>query len=254
MTEVKPLLEIKGVTVSFDGFVALSNVDFSVKPGEVRILMGPNGAGKSTLMDTVIGKVRADSGQIFFQGKDISRTPEYLINALGICRKFQTPGVLENLTVKENLELAARKNKGFWGSLKSKLVPEEQKRVEDILRKIRLQDRADMQAHHLAHGEKQWLEIGMVLSANPPLIMLDEPTAGMTVQETALTAELIKELAKDHTIIVIDHDMTFIELLKADVSVLHMGKMLCEGDLETIRNNAEVQSVYLGRHKEEAHA
>lgn len=254
MTEVKPLLEIKGVTVSFDGFVALSNVDFSVKPGEVRILMGPNGAGKSTLMDTVIGKVRADSGQIFFQGKDISRTPEYLINALGICRKFQTPGVLENLTVKENLELAARKNKGFWGSLKSKLVPEEQKRVEDILRKIRLQDRADMQARHLAHGEKQWLEIGMVLSANPPLIMLDEPTAGMTVQETALTAELIKELAKDHTIIVIDHDMTFIELLKADVSVLHMGKMLCEGDLETIRNNAEVQSVYLGRHKEEAHA
>lgn len=254
MTEVKPLLEIKGVTVSFDGFVALSNVDFSVKPGEVRILMGPNGAGKSTLMDTVIGKVRADSGQIFFQGKDISRTPEYLINALGICRKFQTPGVLENLTVKENLELAARKNKGFWGSLKSKLVPEEQKRVEDILRKIRLQDRADMQARHLAHGEKQWLEIGMVLSANPPLIMLDEPTAGMTVQETALTAELIKELARDHTIIVIDHDMTFIELLKADVSVLHMGKMLCEGDLETIRNNAEVQSVYLGRHKEEAHA
>lgn len=254
MTEVKPLLEIKGVTVSFDGFVALSNVDFSVKPSEVRILMGPNGAGKSTLMDTVIGKVRADSGQIFFQGKDISRTPEYLINALGICRKFQTPGVLENLTVKENLELAARKNKGFWGSLKSKLVPEEQKRVEDILRKIRLQDRADMQARHLAHGEKQWLEIGMVLSANPPLIMLDEPTAGMTVQETALTAELIKELAKDHTIIVIDHDMTFIELLKADVSVLHMGKMLCEGDLETIRNNAEVQSVYLGRHKEEAHA
>ncbi|WP_034334982.1 urea ABC transporter ATP-binding protein UrtD [Deinococcus misasensis] len=254
MTEVKPLLEIKGVTVSFDGFVALSNVDFLVKPGEVRILMGPNGAGKSTLMDTVIGKVRADSGQIFFQGKDISRTPEYLINALGICRKFQTPGVLENLTVKENLELAARKNKGFWGSLKSKLVPEEQKRVEDILRKIRLQDRADMQARHLAHGEKQWLEIGMVLSANPPLIMLDEPTAGMTVQETALTAELIKELARDHTIIVIDHDMTFIELLKADVSVLHMGKMLCEGDLETIRNNAEVQSVYLGRHKEEAHA
>lgn len=254
MTEIKPLLEIKGVTVSFDGFVALSNVDFSVKPGEVRILMGPNGAGKSTLMDTVIGKVRADSGQIFFQGKDISRTPEYLINALGICRKFQTPGVLENLTVKENLELAARKNKGFWGSLKSKLVPEEQKRVEDILRKIRLQDRADMQARHLAHGEKQWLEIGMVLSANPPLIMLDEPTAGMTVQETALTAELIKELARDHTIIVIDHDMTFIELLKADVSVLHMGKMLCEGDLETIRNNAEVQSVYLGRHKEEAHA
>ncbi|GEM45007.1 urea ABC transporter ATP-binding protein UrtD [Deinococcus cellulosilyticus] len=252
MTEA--LLEIKGVTVSFDGFVALNNVNFSVKPGEVRILMGPNGAGKSTLMDTVIGKVRADQGQIFFQGKDISRTPEYRITGLGICRKFQTPGVLENLTVKENLELSARKSKGFWGSLKTRLSKEETDRVSEVLKKVRLQEKAVMQARHLAHGEKQWLEIGMVLAANPPLIMLDEPTAGMTVQETALTAALIQELAKEHTIIVIDHDMTFIELLQADVSVLHMGKMLCEGTLNTVRNNEEVQSVYLGRHKEEAHA
>ncbi|THF87070.1 urea ABC transporter ATP-binding protein UrtD [Deinococcus sp. KSM4-11] len=247
------LLDVRDITVSFDGFKAITNLSLSVPKGSLRVLIGPNGAGKSTLLDTIIGKVRPDTGDIRFGGQVISRLPEHRIAGLGICRKFQAPGVLEGLTVRENLLLTARRDKGVLSILKAP-TPVEQARADELLHLTGLTERADVLAASLAHGEKQWLEIGMVVAADPELLLLDEPTAGMTAQETAQTAELIHTLAGRHTVLVIDHDMHFVELLDAPITVLHQGQVFREGDLATLRADPEVMEIYLGRPKETGHA
>lgn len=248
----EPLLHLEEIVVDFDGFKALDHLTFTVMPKTVRVLIGPNGAGKSTLLDAVIGKVRPASGRVLYQGQDITRVPEHKIAQLGIRRKFQAPGVLEGLTVIDNLAVAARKNRKLWGNLRANLTAEESERLHEVLDLIGLHSQRTSMASELAHGEKQWLEIGMVVVADPDLLLLDEPTAGMTDDETAQTAELITRLGSDHTILVIEHDMTFVEQLAAPVSVLHMGRLLKEGDMETIRHDPEVIEVYLGRGKDDA--
>jgi urea transport system ATP-binding protein len=244
------ILSLENVTVSFDGFKAVDNLSFSVPKGTVRVVIGPNGAGKSTMCDAVIGKVRPASGRVIFNGQDISNLSEHAIARLGICRKFQTPGVLENLTVLENLAVAVRKQKNWWHNLRPGLRNEETARVSELLELIDLTEKQNMLAAQLAHGEKQWLEIGMVVAADPELLLLDEPTAGMTTLETSKTAEIIQKLAGKHTIIVIDHDMSFVEQLGASVSVLHQGKLFKEGSVLEVRNDPGVIEIYLGRAKE----
>lgn len=246
----EPLLEVRGVTVSFDGFKAIQNLSLQVPRGSLRVLIGPNGAGKSTLLDTIIGKVRPASGEVRYRGQVISRLPEHRIAALGICRKFQAPGVLEGLTVRENLLVAARRNKGVLATLTGRPTAAEEDRADELLRLTGLQDRAGINAAQLAHGEKQWLEIGMVVAPGPELLLLDEPTAGMTASETAQTAALIHTLAGRHTVLVIDHDMHFVELLDAPVTVLHQGQVFREGDLQALRADPEVMEIYLGRPRE----
>jgi urea transport system ATP-binding protein len=245
-----PLLKVENITVSFDGFKALDNVSISAVPTSVQVVIGPNGAGKSTLMDTIIGRVRPVSGRVMFKGADMVRLPEYEIVRRGICRKFQTPGILPTLTVEENVAVAAKRSRGWLGSFKRSLSSAEQSHVNEILDIIGLRAKAGMLAAHLAHGAKQWLELGMVVSSNAELLLLDEPAAGMTHQERGKTAELIKSLARRHSFIVIDHDMDFVEQLEAPVSVLHMGRMLKQGSIDEVRNDAQVQSVYLGRVEE----
>jgi urea transport system ATP-binding protein len=245
-----PLLQVENVTVSFDGFKALDNVSLSAVPTSVQVVIGPNGAGKSTLMDTIIGRVRPVSGRVMFKGTNMVRLPEYEIVRRGICRKFQTPGILPTLTVEENVAVAAKRSRGWLGSFKRSLSAAERDHVREILDIIGLRGKSQMLAAHLAHGAKQWLEIGMVVSSSAELLLLDEPAAGMTQQERGKTAELIKSLARRHSFIVIDHDMDFVEQLKAPVSVLHMGRMLKQGSIDEVRNDAQVQSVYLGRVEE----
>ncbi|WP_291426153.1 urea ABC transporter ATP-binding protein UrtD [Deinococcus sp.] len=247
-----PLLDVRDITVSFDGFKAIQNLSLQVWPGDLRVLIGPNGAGKSTLLDTIIGKVRPASGEVQFGGEIISRLPEYLIARRGICRKFQAPGVLESLNVRDNLRLAVRSDKDVFASLSPKIRPQEEARVNELLTLTGLTERQDVQAGQLAHGEKQWLEIGMVVAPRPRLLLLDEPTAGMTAQETAQTAELIRALAGQHAVLVIDHDMHFVELLAAPVTVLHQGQVFREGSLATLRDDPDVMEIYLGRPKEAA--
>jgi urea transport system ATP-binding protein len=246
------LLKLENVTVSFDGFKALDDFNFSVDKGSIRVVIGPNGAGKSTMCDTVIGKVRPTLGKVIYDDKDISKTAEHTIVRQGICRKFQTPGVLENLSVEDNLAVGVRKRKGWWTNVRSSLTGEETNKVTEILELVGLSDKRDMLASQLAHGEKQWLEIGMVVAADPELLLLDEPTAGMTAQETEKTARLISRLAGKHTVLVIDHDMSFVELLNAPVSVMHQGRLFKEGSIQDLRDDPEVVEIYLGRSKEES--
>jgi len=196
--------------------------------------------------------VNPASGRIIYRGENITNVAEHKIAQMGIRRKFQAPGILEGLTVLDNLAVAVRENRRLWGNLRSGLRAEERARVDEVLDLIGLQWRRDSMASVLAHGEKQWLEIGMVVVADPDLLLLDEPTAGMTSDETAQTAELILRLSRDHTILVIEHDMAFVEQLAAPVSVLHMGRLLKEGDMKAIREDPEVIEVYLGRSKDRA--
>jgi len=249
-TAPEALLDVRNVTVSFDGFKALTDLNFRVEKGSIRMLIGPNGAGKSTLLDTIIGKVHPVGGQVRYGGRVISGLPEHEIVQLGICRKFQAPGVLDALSVRDNLRVAVRRDKGWLANFRSRLSEAEEARVDEVLTLTGLQARADFPALQLAHGEKQWLEIGMVVGSDPQLLLLDEPTAGMTAQETAQTAALIRGLAGRHTILVIDHDMTFVELLGAPVSVLHQGQLFREGHLDEIRTDPAVMEIYLGRPKD----
>jgi urea transport system ATP-binding protein len=250
----KPLLQVENLTVSFDGFKAVDDLSLSVMPGTVRVLIGPNGAGKSTVLDTIIGRVRPLRGRIIFKGEDITGLPEYQIVRRGICRKFQTPGVLEGLSVEENLVIAARRRRHWWAALDNALTEEESAQVNETLRLIGLEQKRGRLAAHLAHGEKQWLEIGMVVAAQCELMLLDEPAAGMTRREASLTAALIARLRGRRTLVVIDHDMAFVEQLNAPVSVLHMGKLLCEGSVEDVRSDRRVAAVYLGRVEEPQYA
>jgi urea transport system ATP-binding protein len=245
-----PLLMMENVTVDFDGFKALSDVSLTLSPGTLRILIGPNGAGKSTLCDTIIGCVRPTSGRITFKDEVITDLAEQEIVRRGICRKFQTPGVLPTLTVMENLLVAARKNRAWWRALTHRVPAGEMTSAEEILTKIGLGERRDIIAADLAHGEKQWLEIGMVVATDADLLLLDEPTAGMGPQDTQRTADLILSLLGRHAVLVIDHDMSFVEALNGYTTVLHQGQVLKEGTVAEIRADAQVAAVYLGRAKE----
>ncbi|MGH9690780.1 MAG: urea ABC transporter ATP-binding protein UrtD [Candidatus Acidiferrales bacterium] len=250
----EPLLRVENLTVSFDGFKALDGMNLSIEPNQVRVLIGPNGAGKSTLLDAIIGHVRTASGRVIFKDQDITHLPEYKIVRKGICRKFQAPGILESLTVWENLALAARSNREWWTSLTHGTTPEVRDQVEEVLGLISLQEKRDSLAKELAHGQKQWLEIGMVVASNADLLLLDEPAAGMSHGEAEQTAELIRRLSAWHSFLVIDHDMGFVAQLDAPVTVLNLGRLLMEGSLEEVRKDARVAAVYLGRAKEDSDA
>lgn len=245
-----PLLSVENVTVSFNGFNALDGMSLHLMPTSIRVLIGPNGAGKSTLLDTIIGHVRPSAGRVVFKGHEITRMDEYKIVRRGICRKFQAPGILDNLTVAENLNLAACRHRECWRSFAVGLNKEVRAQVERVLTLVGLNDRKHALAGQLSHGQKQWLEIGMVVASDAELLLLDEPAAGMSHDESAQTAALIRELAKQHSLLVIDHDMAFVDQLDAPVSVMHMGRMLREGTLEEIRNDPQIAAVYLGRVKE----
>ena len=235
------LLYLNGVTVSFDGFKALNELSLLVEVGELRTIIGPNGAGKTTMMDVVTGKTRPDTGEVFFRGdQDLTRLDESAIANLGIGRKFQRPTVFENLSVFENLELALADSRGTWRTLLARLDGRQRDRIG-------LTEEAQKLAGALSHGQKQWLEIGMLLIHDRQLLLLDEPVAGMTDRETEETAELILDLARDRTIVVVEHDMAFVRSLGAKVTVLHEGAVLAEGSVEHVQNHPRVIEVYLGR-------
>jgi urea transport system ATP-binding protein len=242
------LLYVDGVTVSFDGFRALNSFSMIIRPGELRTIIGPNGAGKTTMMDVITGKTKPDLGEVYFNGTvDLTRMDETAIANLGIGRKFQKPSVFENLGVFENLELALKEKRGVWPTMFARLTGEHRDRIDHILKTIGLTDRAHERAGSLSHGQKQWLEIGMLLIQDAQLLLLDEPVAGMTDHETQATCELILELAGTHTLVVVEHDMEFVRNLGARVTVLHEGSVLAEGSVESVQNNAQVIEVYLGR-------
>jgi urea transport system ATP-binding protein len=242
------LLYLNGVTVSFDGFKALNDLSLIVEAGELRTIIGPNGAGKTTMMDVVTGKTRPDAGEVFFRGAaDLSRLDEAEIANLGIGRKFQRPTVFENLTIFENLELSLADSRGTWRTLFAHLNPDRRDRIAATLARIGLAERSGQPAGLLSHGQKQWLEIGMLLIHDRTLLLLDEPVAGMTDRETEATAELILDLAKDRTIVVVEHDMAFVRSLGARVTVLHEGSVLAEGSVDHVQNHPRVIEVYLGR-------
>ncbi len=242
------ILYLDGVSVSFDGFKALNDLSFVVQPGEMRAIIGPNGAGKTTMMDVITGKTRPDHGEVYFRDTtDLTRLDEARIVNLGIGRKFQKPTVFESHTVFDNLELSLKGNKSPFATLFAKLRSEERDKIEDILETIRLREKKDWLAGNLSHGQKQWLEIGMLLMQDPDLLLVDEPVAGMTDAETVQTAELLKLIAKSHSVVVVEHDMEFVRSLGCKVIVLHEGQVLAEGSLDTVANNPEVIDVYLGR-------
>jgi urea transport system ATP-binding protein len=242
------LLYLNGVTVSFDGFRALDNLSFAVEAGEMRAIIGPNGAGKTTMMDVVTGKTRPDEGDVFFEGvHDLSKLDETEIAILGIGRKFQKPTVFEMHTVADNLLLALRNDRRPRSTLRWSETADEMSRIEKILETIRLTTERERLAGSLAHGQKQWLEIGMLLAQEPKLLLVDEPVAGMTDAETRQTAELLKEINRDKTVIVVEHDMAFVRELGVKVTCLHEGTAIAEGTIDQVSSNERVIEVYLGR-------
>ncbi|MCZ4094439.1 urea ABC transporter ATP-binding protein UrtD [Sinorhizobium psoraleae] len=250
MNEKKPrsLLYLDGVSVSFDGFKALNSLSFVVEPGELRAIIGPNGAGKTTMMDIITGKTRPDEGEVFFKGDiDLTRRDEAEIAQLGIGRKFQKPTVFENHTVWDNLELALNRSRGVFATLFYRLTTEDRSRIEEILSTVRLTARRDDIAANLSHGQKQWLEIGMLLAQEPELLLVDEPVAGMTDAETAETAVLLKEIARTRSVVVVEHDMGFIRDLGVKVTCLAEGSVLAEGSIDFVSSDPKVIENYLGR-------
>ncbi|MDR2690383.1 MAG: urea ABC transporter ATP-binding protein UrtD [Azoarcus sp.] len=244
----KVILYLDDITVSFDGFKALNNLSLAIDAGELRCIIGPNGAGKTTMMDVITGKTRPDTGTAFFgQTMDLTRMTEPQIAHAGIGRKFQKPTVFEKHTVFENLELAMKADKRVRRALFARLSGEERDRIAEVLKRIRLDRHADRVAGLLSHGQKQWLEIGMLLMQEPRLLLLDEPVAGMTDEETERTAELFVSLAGEHSLVVVEHDMSFVGALGGKVTVLCDGAVLAEGDLATVQADPRVIEVYLGR-------
>ena len=242
------LLYLSGVTVSFDGFRALNNLSLAVEPGEMRAIIGPNGAGKTTMMDVVTGKTRPDDGDVFFAGShDLTKLDEAEIAMLGIGRKFQKPTVFEMHSVADNLLLALQNDRRPRATVRWRDTPDEVARIDRILDTIRLTTERERPAGSLAHGQKQWLEIGMLLAQEPKLLLVDEPVAGMTDAETRQTAELLKEINRDKTVIVVEHDMTFVRELGVKVTCLHEGSAIAEGTIDQVSANERVIEVYLGR-------
>jgi urea transport system ATP-binding protein len=241
-------LWIENLSVSFDGFKALDDVTLTLERGELRCLIGPNGAGKTTLMDCITGKTRPDSGAVYLDSRlnDLTKLSECRIAELGIGRKFQRPTVFQGHTVHENCELALRGKKGVFHTLFARLSAAERQRIDEILELVGLAAHAQRQAGLLAHGQKQWLEIGMLLAQDPKVLLVDEPVAGMTHAEMERTADLLKSLAGKHTIVVVEHDMEFVRSIARRVTVLHEGKVLADGPMAQIQKNPRVVEVYLG--------
>ena len=240
------ILEIDALTVSFDGFKALNNLNFAMNEGELRVIIGPNGAGKTTFLDVITGKVQPTQGKVKFKGKKLSGRAEHDIARLGIGRKFQTPRIYLNLTPRENLELCCNQDKSVLSTLFQPTPKAERRTVGGLLETIGLDHKADKPAALLSHGEKQWLEIGMLVAQSPDLLLVDEPVAGLTDEETERTGELLIALAESHSVIVIEHDMEFVRQIARQVTVLHEGSVLCEGTMDQVQNDPRVIEVYLG--------
>jgi urea transport system ATP-binding protein len=246
-TRLDKRLYLDGLTVSFDGFKALNQLSLYVDPGELLCVIGPNGAGKTTMMDVITGKTRPNSGTAFFGSSiDLLRLSEAEIVAAGIGRKFQKPTVFEQLTVFENLELALAGNRSFWKTLRARISLQQRQRIDEVLDIIGLAPQCDSVGKILAHGQKQWLEIGMLLMQNPELLLIDEPVAGMTPREVKHTAELLLSLAGEHSVVVVEHDMSFVRSIARRVAVLHEGQLLAEGIMDKVQNDPRVIEVYLG--------
>ena len=242
------LLYLDDVRVSFDGYKALRGLSLVLAPNEMRAIIGPNGAGKTTMMDVITGKTRPDTGTVFFGGSvDLTKRDEAEIANMGIGRKFQKPTVFENHSVDTNVLLALKAPRGAFATLFGKAARDQRERIDGILRRIRLWDHRARRAGDLSHGQKQWLEIGMLLAQDPKLLLVDEPVAGMTDSETATTAELLREIARDHAVVVVEHDMAFVRDLGVKVTVLHEGAVLAEGALDQVSADPRVVEVYLGR-------
>ena len=248
MSKSGTILYLDGVSVAFDGFRAINNLSLVLDKGEMRAIIGPNGAGKTTMMDIVTGKTRPDAGEVFFNGQvDLTKHDEAEIAMLGIGRKFQKPTVFESHTVEENLLLSLKGPRSIFPALFYRRSTVDSRRIDEILSMTRLGDKRDTLAGNLSHGQKQWLEIGMLLAQDPKLLLVDEPVAGMTDAETEETARLLKDIAREHSVIVVEHDMHFVRELGVKVTCLHEGSVLSEGSLDFVSADDRVVEVYLGR-------
>jgi urea transport system ATP-binding protein len=246
MSNTDFVLAVEDLTVSFDGFKAIDALNLYVDKNELRVIIGPNGAGKTTLLDLICGKTRASAGSIKFKNGEMTKLPEYEIVRKGIGRKFQTPSIYENLSVFQNLEVSFPRGRGVFGALAFKRDDEVKNRVQAVAEEIGLAETLETEAGLLSHGQKQWLEIGMLLMQDPELLMLDEPIAGMSVRERELTADLLQRICKGRSVIVIEHDMDFVKRIAHKVTVMHQGKILAEGSMEQVQNDPKVVDVYLG--------
>ncbi len=254
MSKARPefILALEGVDKSFDGFKAINDLNFYMDAGELRTIIGPNGAGKSTMLDLITGRTRPDRGTIEFGlNTNLTRLNEYQISRLGIGRKFQTPTVYAEHTVFENILLSLPGRRSVWATLFSRTTSAQRARIDEVLQTVGLAVESDRRAGALAHGQKQWLEIGMLIAQDPKLLLVDEPAAGMTDEETIKTGELLLRLAGKHSIVVIEHDMTFVRQIARKVTVLHQGSVLCEGSVDKVQNDEKVIEVYLGRKKKD---
>ncbi|MDQ0999723.1 urea transport system ATP-binding protein [Neobacillus niacini] len=248
MINSQTVLESKKITVEFSGFKAISNLDFKVTNNKVHFLIGPNGAGKTTLLDVICGKTQVSQGKVvYMEDQNLVKLKDFKIVHIGISRKFQTPSIFQNLTVYENLIIALKQDKGLWATITAKITKNQQKDIEEMLHLTGLIDEKDQQAGALSHGQKQWLEIAMVLLQDPGLVLLDEPIAGMSKVERMKTGEMIREIAKDRTVLIVEHDMDFVKEYADIVTVMHEGQLLCQGSMEEIQNDPRVREVYLGR-------
>ena len=246
MSNTDFVLAVEDLTVSFDGFKAIDKLTLYVEKNELRVIIGPNGAGKTTLLDLICGRTRASDGSIKFKNQEMTRLAEHRIVRAGIGRKFQTPSIYENLSVFKNLEVSFPRGRGVFGALAFKCDAQVKERIESLSEEIGLADQLETEAGLLSHGQKQWLEIGMLLMQEPELLMLDEPIAGMSVRERELTAELLDRICKNRSMIVIEHDMDFVKKIAHKVTVMHQGKILAEGPMEKVQNDPRVIDVYLG--------
>ena len=245
-SETDFLLALEGVTVSFDGFKAVNDLTLYVNKNEIRVIIGPNGAGKTTVLDLICGRTKVSDGSIRFNNKELTDLREHEIVRLGIGRKFQNPSIYEDLTVFENLEISFPRGRTVFGALTFRRTPEVKQRIQEVAEMVFLSNLLHRQAETLSHGQKQWLEIGMLLIQDPELLMLDEPVAGMSVAERAQTAELLNRITQNRAVLVIEHDMKFVESIADKVTVLHQGKVLAEGSMAAVQDDARVKEVYLG--------
>jgi len=246
MSNTDFVLAIEDLTVSFDGFKAVDALTLYVDKNELRVVIGPNGAGKTTVLDLICGKTKSTSGSIKFKNTELTKLSEHEIVRAGVGRKFQTPSIYENLSVYQNLEVSYPKGRGVWGSLFFKSTQEVKDSVHNIAKEIMLEEHLQMEAALLSHGQKQWLEIGMLLMQDPELLMLDEPVAGMSAKERDQTADLLNRICKNRSVVVIEHDMEFVKKIAHKVTVLHQGKILAEGTMDKVQKDEKVIEVYLG--------
>lgn len=244
--DAETIISIEDITVVFDGFKAVDGLNLNVRCNELRVVIGPNGAGKTTLLDIICGKTKPRAGRVMFKGTDLTRLEEHQIVRVGVARKFQTPSVYEDLSVRENFEISLPEGRGILGSLLFRRSPRVSARIAEVASWVFLDSALQTRAKHLSHGQKQWLEIGMMLIQDPDLLLLDEPVAGMSHSEREKTAELLCRIARGKSIIVIEHDMEFVRSIAQTLTVMHQGRVLCEGSIDEVQHNQRVIEVYLG--------